>query len=181
MFLLRKKTWQRWERLVFACGLSTLTIAINAVGWLQPLEWFVVDQFFRMRTSQRTDPRILIITIDESDLNYVGDWPIPDNLLADFLATVNSYNPRGIGLDVYRNLPVGNGHDDLVEVFDSTPLLVGVEKVIGEVIGPPLGADPEHQVGMSDVVVDDDGRVRRGLLAVQTEEGKRKYGLLPCG
>ena len=112
----------------------------------------------------------LILTTWEIGQFQIIFWPI-------FLATVNSYNPRGIGLDVYRNLPVGNGHDDLVEVFDSTPLLVGVEKVIGEVIGPPLGADPEHQVGMSDVVVDDDGRVRRGLLAVQTEEGKRKYGL----
>ena len=154
-----------------------MTIVISAVGWLQPMEWFALDQFFRLRASPETDPRILIITIDEPDLNYVGEWPIPDQRLADLLLKVSQAEPRGIGLDMYRNLPVGQGWDNLAEVFEATPHLVGVEKVVGQPIGPPPGVDPERQVGMSDIVVDNDGRVRRALLAVRTQDGDQKYGL----
>mgnify|MGYP001794483835 CR=1 FL=1 len=163
--------------LIAASSLAAATFTISTLGWLQSMEWFVVDQFFRLRTTQTTDPRILIVTLDEPDINYVGEWPIPDHTLAKLLQTIVAAEPRGIGLDMYRNLPVGQGHEELRQVFENTPTLVGVEKVIEQPIGPPPGLQPESQVGMSDLVVDDDGRVRRALLGVRTEAGEHKYGL----
>ncbi|MEM9091216.1 MAG: CHASE2 domain-containing protein [Cyanobacteria bacterium P01_F01_bin.53] len=177
MFRLKWPTHPRWSLIASVGSLSVLVIIISALGWLQPLEWFALDQFFRLRKSQSIDPRILIVTIDEPDINYVGDWPLPDDTLAELLLKVSAADPRGIGLDMYRNLPVGQGHADLTKVFENTPILVGVEKVVGQPIGPPPGVDPERQVGMSDVVVDNDGRVRRALLLVITDDGEYKYGL----
>jgi adenylate cyclase len=36
--------------------------------------------------------------------------------------------PRAIGLDIYRDLPVEPGHEKLVQVFKSTPNLIGNSK-----------------------------------------------------
>ncbi|MEO1523113.1 MAG: CHASE2 domain-containing protein, partial [Cyanobacteria bacterium J06633_2] len=178
MFLrFRWPTYPQWGLLASAASLSGLTIAITGFGWLQSMELFALDQFFRLRPAEAVDSRLLIITLDEPDINYVGQWPMPDKTLARLLRQVVDAEPRAVGLDMYRNLPVGQGQDELIEIFQNTPVLVGVEKVVGQPIGPPPGLDPEHQVGMTDLVLDHDGTVRRALLIVKAEEGKYKYGL----
>lgn len=177
MFRLQRLANLFWEQIAPAGGFTVLTFALSITGWLQPLEWFTLDQFLRLNPSTAVDSRILIVTMDEPDINYIGEWPIPDATLAKLLEQISSAEPRSIGLDIYRNLPVGEGWDDLSEVFRNTPTLVGVEKIVGQPIGPPPGTDPKRQVGMSDAVVDNDGRIRRALLAVQTSSGERKYGL----
>ena len=177
MFRFRWPTYPQWGLLATAASLSGLTIAITSVGWLQSMELFALDQFFRLRPAEAVDSRLLIITLDEPDINYVGQWPMPDKTLARLLRQVVDAEPRAVGLDMYRNLPVGQGQDELIEIFQNTPVLVGVEKVVGQPIGPPPGLDPEHQVGMTDLVLDHDGTVRRALLIVKAEEGKYKYGL----
>lgn len=178
MLQLRGPIRQCCELVATACGISALMIAISAVGLMQPVELFFLDLFFRTRASSEVqDPRILIVTIGEADIDHLGEWPLPDETLAKLLSQIYAYQPRGIGLDIYRNLPVGSGYNDLEEVYRTTPVLVGVEKVIGERVSAPIGLASERQVGMSDVVVDDDGRVRRGLLSVMTPDGEEKLGL----
>lgn len=177
MLRLKWPTHSHWRLIASAGSLSALTIVVSMMGWLQPLEWFTLDQFFRVRRAQGIDPRILIVTIDEPDINYVGEWPIPESLLADLLRRVSEGEPRGIGLDIYRHSTVGQGHTDLANVFEETPVLVGVEKVVGQPMGISPEIVPEHQVRMSDIVVDSDGRVRRALLAARTDNGEQRYGL----
>lgn len=166
-----------WNLAQLAGGLSVLTLAVSTTGWLQPLEWFALDQFFQLRASSGSDPRVLIVTIDEPDINYVGEWPIPDAVLADLLLTLSQHEPSGIGLDMYRNLPVGEGQAKLTDAFNITDNLVGVEKVVGQPIDFPSGISNDRQVGMADIVVDDDGRVRRALLAIENDDGSFRYGL----
>ncbi|MEO1623111.1 MAG: CHASE2 domain-containing protein, partial [Cyanobacteria bacterium J06632_3] len=142
---------------------------MSSAGLMQPFEWFVLDVFFRTRSSKDIqDSRVLVVTIDEADINYLGEWPLPDDTLAQLLTELYAHQPRAIGLDIYRNLPVGSGYNDLETVFQEIPVLVGVEKVIGEQVPAPAALSSASQVGMSDVIVDDDGRVRRGLLSVVT-------------
>jgi len=143
----------------------------------QLVEWGISDQFFRLRSRESVDPRIAIVTIDESDIKNVGQWPMPDQVMAQLLLQVKRQQPRVIGLDIYRDLPVEPGYEKLVELFKSTPNLIGIEKVSGNRIAPPPILEELDQVGAADLVLDADGKVRRSLLTVGTPEGELRGGL----
>jgi CHASE2 domain-containing sensor protein len=149
-----------------ALPVTALILLLRFSGLFQGLEWNLLDQFFRWRPLEPPDARIVLVTIDESDLTKVGQWPIPDRILAQALYKIKAQNPRAIGLDLYRNLSVEPGHTDLVQLFQSTPNVFGIEKVIEPRIAPPPTLSQRHQVGFTDQVEDGDGKVRRALLSV---------------
>lgn len=142
-------------------------------GLLQGGEWNMLDQFFCWRLLQESpEKRIAIVTIDEEDIKKAGKWPIPDRVLAKAIANIKAQQPRAIGLDIYRDLPVEPGHQDLVNIFKSTPNLYGIEKVVNPIIAPPPSLNAER-VGFADHVVDADGKVRRALLSVLSQNETR--------
>ncbi len=153
---------------------------LRFLGLLQMLEWAAFDQLFRLRPQEGIDSRIVIVAIDEGTIQQVG-WPVPDATLATVLEQIRQQQPRAIGLDIYRELPVEPGHQDLVAIFRSTPNLIGVEKGVGAAAGPAVNASPilkaQQQVAAADVVIDADGKVRRGLLALTTSAGELLEGL----
>ena len=173
--------------LTVSCGTSILVIAVSAIGILQPLEWFAFDRFLRSHRSDEVDPRFLIVTIDEDDLQEFGEWPISDQKMATLLRALEPHQPRAIGIDVYRDLNVGTGRDQLAAAFRDIPNVIGVERVIGERVSPARELISNNQVGMADLVIDHDGRMRRGLLAIKCkkeqqlceahEDNQLKYGL----
>ena len=146
-----------------AAGTAAIVIASSAAGVFQFLEWTVLDRFFRLRPAEPTDERIAIVTIDESDIDLLGHWPMSDTVLARLLDNIKRQQPRAIGLDIYRNLPVQPGHEELVKIYQSTPNLIGIEKVRGEKIAPPIGL-PKEQAAISNFLLDTDGKLRRALL-----------------
>ncbi|MDZ8140978.1 MAG: CHASE2 domain-containing protein, partial [Nostoc sp. DedQUE04] len=146
-------------------------------GLLQGGEWNMLDQFFGWRLLlESPEKRIAIVTIDEEDIKKVGKWPIPDQVLAKAIANIKAQQPRAIGLDIYRDLPVEPGHQDLVNILKSTPNLYGIEKVVNPIIAPPPSLNAER-VGFADQVVDADGKVRRALLSVKLSQNKTRYSL----
>ncbi len=166
------KQRMKWDWIPkIALAVTAFILLLRFSGQLQGLEWNLLDQFFRWRSLEPPDARIAIVTIDESDLTKVGQWPIPDRTLAQAIAKIKAQNPRAIGLDLYRNLPVEPGHADLVKLFQSTPNLFGIEKVVEPRIAPPPTLNQHHQVGFTDQVVDADGKVRRALLSVRFSDG----------
>lgn len=177
---LRQQIWQ-WEGLLVAASslaVAGLVILGSAAGLLQLLEWTSLDQFFRLRSIKPVDPRLLIVTIDESDIQQIGQWPIPDAVLAKLIEKLREQQPRAIGLDLYRDLPVEPGHQELVQVFESTPNLIGVEKAVGNNKVPPSPTLTQlGQVAIADLVLDGDGKLRRSLLSIRPEDGSTKLSL----
>ncbi|MEO1348069.1 MAG: CHASE2 domain-containing protein [Cyanobacteria bacterium J06635_15] len=174
---IKQEIQKYWGLLTIPLSVSLLIIAANAAGTFQYLEWLILDSYFLLRPAEPDDQRIIIVTIGERDLEELGTWPIPDEALATVIDNLNQHQPRAIGLDVYRNLPVKPGYEQLVDVFKSTPNLIGVEKAIGDTVDPPHSLNPAEQVGLSDLVVDRDGQVRRALLSLHTDNQQLKYGL----
>lgn len=178
MWLKLKKQIGQWGGLLItAPSVCGLVIAANYLGLFQLLEWATFDQFFRIRPPAPIDPRIVIITIDESDITKAGQWPISDAVLAKLIEKVKSQKPKAIGIDIYRDLPVPPGHSELVKVFQTTPNLIGVEKVVGDTVAAPPTLNKLKQVGISDLVLDADGKVRRGLLSVKKSNGEVSLSL----
>ncbi|WP_199321139.1 PAS domain S-box protein [Microcoleus sp. FACHB-831] len=173
-----KKQIFRWRGLLITPPTVAFTaIAIGSLGFFQILDWAILDQFFRWRPREPIDPRIILITVNESDVKKLGQWPISDALLAKAIATVQAQQPRAIGLDIFRDLPVPPGHPALVKVFESTPNLIGVEKLAGNTVAPPPTLNRVNQIALADLVLDADGKVRRGLLSVKTSDGKTHLSL----
>ena len=79
----------------------------------------------------------MIVTIDDSDLTQINQWPFPDTVLVQAIENLKQQNPSVIALDLYRDLPVEPGYEQLVQLFESTPNLIGVEKLIGRQVPPP--------------------------------------------
>ncbi len=151
-----------------ATGMAGCVVVCRLAGWLQPLEWTAYDQLFRLRSLEPPDSRVVIVGIGEADLKTIGAWPIPDATMAQLIQKLKAANPRAIGMDIYRDLPVGPGdRQALDQIFQTTPNLVGIEQ-IADGANPGVAPNPRlqqrGQVGFNNTMVDADGNVRRGLL-----------------
>ncbi|MCX5933589.1 MAG: CHASE2 domain-containing protein, partial [Pseudanabaena sp. LacPavin_0818_WC45_MAG_42_6] len=153
----------------------TLVILVQVFGAFQLLELRFLDKLFEFRNAESLDPKIVIITFNDDDIAKIGKWPFSDAVVANLITTVKSSNPRVMGLDVYRNLPVEPGFEELKRVFNSSPNLIIAEKFVRPTVLPPPYIDYEKQVGFVDTVVDLDGTVRRGLLSIEKPNGELLY------
>jgi len=153
--------------LMTATSIALLVSAGSFLGAFQLLEKAVRDEFFRRRPLEPPEEGIVVVTIDEPDIAALGDWPIRDGVLAELLEKVRSQQPAVIGMDLFRDLPKEPGHEELLEVFRTTPNLIGVEKIIGNRVGPPPVLQELGQVALANVIVDGDGNMRRALLSAQ--------------
>jgi CHASE2 domain-containing sensor protein/nitrogen-specific signal transduction histidine kinase/DNA-binding NarL/FixJ family response regulator len=173
---LKQRIWQWRGVLITAPSVAGVLVALRLAGALQLLELVALDQFFRLRPLEPADPRIVIVTIDESDIKKLRQWPMSDALMARLLLRLKQQNPRAIGLDLYRNLPVEPGHQELVKVFASTPNLIGIKKVVKKADSNAVEAPPTllqlSQVSASDMVLDADGKLRRSLLYLRTQDNQ---------
>jgi CHASE2 domain-containing sensor protein len=145
------------------------------------MELVALDQMFRLRPTESADPRIVLVTVDESDIKQLGQCPMSDAVLARLISLLKQQQPKVIDLDIFRDLPVEPGHQELLKVFSSTPNLIGVEKVIGttkgEIIQPPPLLKQRQQVSASDLLLDKDGRIRRSLLYLRTQDNQTIFTL----
>ncbi|MEM1280009.1 MAG: CHASE2 domain-containing protein, partial [Cyanobacteria bacterium P01_H01_bin.152] len=157
----------------------TVTAVVgNWLGAFDLLEWTIRDEFFRRWPLEAQEERIVVVTIDEPDILAVGDWPVTDRTLAAVITEIQKQQPRSIGLALYRDLPEEPGHEELLAVYETTPELVGLEKIIGNRVGPPPVLAELGQVAIADLVLDSDRAIRRALLSVEdSEDGNIKTGL----
>ncbi|MGK7941765.1 MAG: CHASE2 domain-containing protein [Crocosphaera sp.] len=171
--------WQNRGVWITTPTVGGLVILLRLGGLLQGWEWDLFDSYMKSRPQEAKDERIVIVGINENDLSRRNESIINDQVLAELLTKLKAQNPRAIGLDIYRDLPVPPGHEALLEVFNTTPNLVGIQKVAGEVgwetVAPPPGLKEKGQVGANDLIFDGDNRIRRGLISLQTIEGETIY------
>lgn len=171
---LKQFLWQTRGVWITTPSVAGLVILLRLAGLLQSLEWSAFDQYMRRRPQKPPDERIAIVGIDEADLHRRNESIIPDSTLAELLEKLKAQQPRAIGMDIYRDLPVHPGHQALVEVFKSTPNLIGIQKVAGkmgrETVAPPPVLKEKGQVGANDLIFDGDNRVRRGLIYLTDNE-----------
>lgn len=173
---IRKRLWQWRGVLIATPGVTAVVLGLRYAGLLQPFELAAFDQYLRSRPAEATDSRIVIVGIREEDVRSAGQWPMSDAMLAQLLENLRQQKPRAIGLDLYRDLPVEPGHARLIKVFESTPNLIGIQKVVGNasglVVNPPPVLSKLGQVSANDLVVDVDSRVRRNLLSLKDQQGQ---------
>ncbi|MDF5706411.1 MAG: CHASE2 domain-containing protein [Nostoc sp. S4] len=164
--------------LSFSVTITALVFGVRLLGVLENPEIQAFDQMMRSRPEEVIDPRLLVITIDDDDLatqrkngeSLIGA-SISEKSLNKLLQKLNQYQPRAIGLDIYRDFQAKDR--DLINRLQKTPNLIGVCKGsdgtanIGGIQPPP--EIPTTNLGFSDFIHDRDGVIRRHLLFMNQE------------
>lgn len=152
-----------------------LVVGIRNLGGLEASELLAYDKMIRLRPDRPPDPRLLIVAITEADIRSQKRWPLSDAVIAQAIEKLQTYQPRTIGLDIYRDVSHPPGESALRKQLQA-PNLVAIE-LMGtadkDAVPAPEGV-PANQVGISDLVIDPDAIVRRSLLYA-TVEGKAFY------
>ncbi len=142
--------------------------ALRGLGAFQVWELHTFDWMMNHRLGERPDNRIVIIGVTEQDMMSFRNASLSDDLLADLIEKVKAENPTVIGMDFFRNVRHDDGYDRLQKIFAETPNLIGIEKVIDDAALSAVAGNSvlvqNDQVAASDLIVDIDGRVRRGFL-----------------
>jgi CHASE2 domain-containing sensor protein/DNA-binding NarL/FixJ family response regulator len=173
-----KALFWKWRYVAITTPAVALTVIVaSMLGWFQLLEWTTLEHFFAIRPSEKPEKRILIVTVDEQDITKVGKWPIPDAVLAEALKKIKAYQPAAIGMDIYRDLPVEPGHQELVKVMQTTPNLIGIKKLVGDKVAPSPTLSKLDQIALADLLSDTDGKIRRALLFAGDENGQTLVSL----
>lgn len=151
-----------------------VVVAARLLGFFQVFEWQALDVGLRSRPAESTDQHITIVAITEDDIQSIGNYPIPSGVLTTLLQQINQYQPRVMGLDIFRDLPVEPGHDDFIDTVQSLDNLVVINKILPSTIPPPTGVRDSH-IGFVDALLDDDGSVRRSLLGAIDDQNKYRF------
>lgn len=156
-----------------------LVILIRIVGGIQSLEWMFLDRMLRLRPPEKLDERVVIVGIDEKDIEWVKQYPVPDEKIAELLTKLETYKPLAIGLDIFKNVPVEPGSEQLAKVWRQNTNIISIEKILPPAeISPPESLPPK-QIGFVDLFNDADSKNRRYLLYTTNPKNDKddKYSL----
>ena len=180
--------------ILFASLLVTVGILSPAVaGWIEPMELAVYDFTMQRRPSEGADPRLFVIGITNEDIvaqrengellarrslseqsyGQTFETSLSDHSLARLLNTLEQYQPRVVGLDLYRDFAAAPDQKALSSRLKGDANLIAIckaEDLDDPVIETPsIDPPPEvplSRVGFSDFREDSDGTLRRHLLGM---------------
>ncbi|MDP8934537.1 MAG: CHASE2 domain-containing protein, partial [Cyanobacteriota bacterium] len=164
--------------LIASAAVTLSLMGVRQLGILEPVELSAYDQMLRWRPEEKPDSRLLLVGITEADIQKLKQWPISDRKIAEILQKLEKMQPAVIGLDVLRDVPLGDGREELTKILQKSDRIIGVCLVTDgspdNPGSPPPPGLPENRVGFADFGVDPGGILRRALLFMKPPiiEGK---------
>lgn len=156
-------------------GATILVMGVRTLGLLQGWELKAYDLLIQQQPIESKDHRFLIVSITEEDLRSrplqkVGADSLPDSQLVKLLDKLGSYQPRTIGLDIFRpdegrtvpsNLAKHLKRDHFFGICQRENTTDFSHSDIS-----PSALLPEERQGFSDVILDPGNVLRRSLLVM---------------
>lgn len=171
--VLTRKRLKTLRALAATLGVASLVVtgavvAMRQLGLLQGTELETYDTLVRRSPDLGPDERLLVVGISDQDIQSLSQSDIHDGTLARALQNLEQAEPRVIGLDVGRDLPVGEGREELLRVLrESDRIIAGctLSKANEPSLAPPPGV-PDERVAFADLPLDPRGIIRRTSLVV---------------
>ena len=112
------------KALMVANLVALLLLPLRETGWLQGLELSAYDTLVTIFAGSQQSDRVVLVVTTEADINRFG-YPIRDNDLSAVLARVFAGGPKAVGVDLYRDLPMPPGNEELqaIQRAQRQPLL----------------------------------------------------------
>ena len=161
---------------IFTAGVAVtgVLMGVRELGVLQSWELQAFDTLMRSRPPESPDPRILIVTVTAADVSSQppkdrGGASLSDRSLAQLVEKLEQFQPRVIGLDIYREDAVKADYQKLATWMRKSDRFIAICQVSEDDKNPGAAPPPEvpiQRLGFSDVVPDNDTILRRHLLAM---------------
>ena len=154
------------KALMVANLVALLLLPLRQVGWLQGLELSAYDGLVTFFAGSQESDRVVLVVTTEADINRFG-YPIRDNDLSAVLTRVFAGGPKAVGVDLYRDLPMPPGNEELQAIQRQQDNLYWVFKLpdaSNTGVPPPPPLRETGREVLADHVTDAGGVVRRGLL-----------------
>ncbi|MEL6930885.1 MAG: CHASE2 domain-containing protein, partial [Cyanobacteria bacterium J06600_6] len=155
-------------------------IALTAQFWglLQPGELHAYDRLMLFGYSPPLDPKVVVVTVDDSDLNYQRELnmelsmrgSLADAALDRLVQKLNRTQVKAIGLDIIHDFPFDSQLAETLAQTDNFVAICRVENPPELVsIAPPNQLNPE-QLGFSNWAIDNDGSIRRQIIGMSPDQ-----------
>jgi CHASE2 domain-containing sensor protein len=146
-------------------------IGVRQLGVLQPLELLAFDYLMTWRPHEEPDPRLLIVTVTEKDVQNQNSQErrgasISDRSLKKLLEKIEPHQPQVIGLDIYRDFSVDSKSANLATYMRRNRRFIAICEVGLGKEHPGTKPPPEmpnSRLSFSDFPVDPDKVIRRQL------------------
>ena len=112
------------KALMVANLVALMLLPSRGAGWLQGLELSAYDTLVTMFAGSQESDRVVLVVTTESDINRFG-YPIRDNDLSAVLARVFAGAPKAVGVDLYRDLPMPPGNEELQAIQRAQEISIG--------------------------------------------------------
>lgn len=193
--IVRYLTWKHLLAVSFT--VTCVLFGLRFFGLLEAMELKAFDHLMQLRPlDEGADPRLLVIEITDNDLNVQvkrneqGQGTLKDTSLNRLLKKLEQYQPRLVGLDLYRDFETSADETDLVARLSNERFFAVCkvsetdeqERVVAAGIAPPREVVQGERFGFSDFIPDSDRVVRRFLIAQEKVPGaecatKRSFSL----
>jgi hypothetical protein len=136
--------------LVASVVVTALVMGVRHLGMLQTWELQAYDQLMRLRPDEGPDSRLLVVGIKDEDLQVPEQkqrrkgTSLSDLALARLLEKLEAYQPRAIGLDIFRDFPADPKQVDLETRLQSNRFFAVCN--VGEPGGKDRGISPPPDI-----------------------------------
>ena len=145
--------------------ITGLLLGVKQLGKLERFELKAYDRLVNLNSKDYIDPRLLVVEITESDIQQQNQWPITDEVYSELLTKLQKYQPKVIGLDIYRDISHPPGNEALRKQLQAKNV-ISIQEIDG--VPPPKGV-PQEQIGFNDHILDVDNVLRRYLMYTEWE------------
>ncbi|MBU7587474.1 MAG: CHASE2 domain-containing protein [Nostoc sp. TH1S01] len=169
----------RWQKFQTAFLASVIIVGllmgvVRPLGILQPSELMSFDRMMRSRPLEQPDPRLLVVTVNDDDLEYQDQknmdnraGSLSDQALQSLLQKLNPHKPRVIGLDIYHGFRINPKFSELGKQLQDNKRLIVTCSVEGTKAPPEIPAEQQEQrLGFSNIPIDEDAVIRRQFLGM---------------
>jgi CHASE2 domain-containing sensor protein len=180
----RPLTWKHLWAVSFT--VTFVLFVLRFLGLLEAMELKAFDHLMQFRLlDEPADSRLLVVEITDKDLKAQltrkeqGQGTLKDTSLNRLLQKLEQYQPRLIGLNLFRDFETSADKPNLVARFSNerffaackVPKTDEQQKVIADGFAPPREVIQEERFGFSDVIPDRDQVIRRFLMAQDKVSG----------
>ncbi|MGH7999447.1 MAG: CHASE2 domain-containing protein [Brasilonema sp.] len=176
--------WRSLRNTLFtSVPITVLVIVMRVMGIFEASELLFFNSMMRNQQAEEKDSNILLVEITADDRRYYDNGKdkiakkgasLPDKVIFDLLNSLINKEPRVIGLDISRDFYAYDA--ELSNLFNDPKkrnLLIFVCKSPynlkqNDEGDPPPPGIPIEQVGLSDLLEDSDGVIRRQFLTKGT-------------